>query len=145
MAITTSLETFTKNYHLGNGQKECPICYDFIKKGKGVKCCNGHECCEKHFIERAKAIYEEGRMACYHDNFQKCFMCRKEMEDELFSEEYLKLLKLTQRIGMCKHMNLSNNQIHETIKSLNHDDEDGIKGSCTNEEMEEIWELGGTD
>jgi hypothetical protein len=96
--------------------KECPICYDFIKKG--VKCCHGHEVCEKHFIERARAIYEEGRLACHHDHFQKCFICREEMGDDRFSESYHNLLRLTQFLGMAKHMGLSKDEIYYKLKLM---------------------------
>ena len=40
-----------------------------------VTCCNGHMVCEKHFLQRAKAIYEEGRYA-YDDKVQRCFLCK---------------------------------------------------------------------
>ena len=47
MPITTNLDTFTTNSHKRNGATECHVCYDIIKEGKGVKCCNGHEICEE--------------------------------------------------------------------------------------------------
>ena len=85
-----------------NMSNECPICYDEIAKDKGVRCCNGHEVCEKHFIQRAKAIYNEGRKAFGDDDVHRCFICRCDMDDELFSPSYHKLLVLTQAFGLCK-------------------------------------------
>ena len=91
------------------------LCYDIIKKGKGVKCCNGHEICERHFIERARSIYDEGRLAFHGDDFQKCFLCRTPMEDERFSGAYFKLLRLTQAFGIGKMAGRSHKEIRDEI------------------------------
>ena len=115
MPISTDLDTFTTNYHKGNGATECPVCYDIIKEGKGVKCCNGHEICERHFIERARSIYDEGRLAFHGDDFQKCFLCRTPMEDERFSGAYFKLLRLTQAFGIGKMAGRSHKEIRDEI------------------------------
>ena len=105
MPITTDIDTFAKNYHMNNGAQECPICYDIIKEGKGVKCPNGHWSCEKHFIQRAKSMYESGDRAFSNKETtsQRCFMCRCVMPDNLFSNNYLRLVTLTQCWAIGKH------------------------------------------
>ena len=37
----------------------CPVCYDDVPIAKTVSCQHGHRTCEKHHIQRAKAMYEE--------------------------------------------------------------------------------------
>ena len=63
----------------------CHICYETPKEGKEVVCVNGHLCCQKHHLERIRAIYQEGRNAFGYGgegeevedaSGQQCFMCR---------------------------------------------------------------------
>jgi hypothetical protein len=100
---------------------ECPVCYDTIKPGKGVKCEHGHSVCERHFIERAKSIYSEGKFAFQDDecSLQRCFMCRVDMPDELFSKQYFKLLHITQIFGMGKAHGLTNEDNHNVYEDSN--------------------------
>jgi hypothetical protein len=120
MPITNNIDTFVNNYHKGNGSDECPVCYEIIKKDKGVKCCNGHACCERHFIERAKSMYESGDRA-FGDSettSQRCFICRCDMHDDLFSVNYLKLLNITQVFCMGKYIGKTDLECHDIYKKL---------------------------
>ena len=58
-----------------------------------VTCCNGHKVCEKHYLQRAKAIYEEGRRAFHDDDVHRCFLCRTSMCNDLFSDRYHTVIK----------------------------------------------------
>ena len=56
-----------------------------------VTCCNGHKVCEKHYLQRAKAVYEEGRLAFVDNDVtcaQRCFLCRTDLDDDGFSDKY---------------------------------------------------------
>ena len=114
MPITTDIDTFANNYHKNNGCPECPVCFDIIREGKGVMCPNKHHCCEKHFISRAKSMYEEGNMAFQNKETtsQRCFMCRCDMPDMLFSNNYLKLLTLTQCFALGNLSGKTKKQCH---------------------------------
>ena len=83
-------------------EAECAICLEPCSK-LSVKCCNGHEVCEKHFLQRYKAIYEEGRLAFKGDNAQRCFVCRQKMHDNEFSDTYFKNLRLVIFITNAKN------------------------------------------
>ena len=89
---------------MAEGEK-CSVCMEEHSK-LAVTCCNGHKICEKHYLQRYKAIYEEGREAFNDDHAQKCFMCRTPMEDARFSQTYDKNLKLLVALDggkmMCK-------------------------------------------
>ena len=82
-------------------ETECAICYQPCAK-LSVTCCNGHTICENHYLQRYTAIYEEGRKAFGDDNGQRCFVCRTQMCDSLFSETYFKNLQLVLFQGICK-------------------------------------------
>ena len=78
-------------------------------------------------------------------------MCREEMGDDRFSKAYHKLLKLTQCIGMGKHMKISKNEIHGMLKKMDRMEEDAelmeyirvkIKNT-SKQEIEMFWESGG--
>jgi len=79
-------------------ENTCHICYEGISEGKGVTCENGHSCCQKHHLERVRAIYQEGRSAfeglkgVENANGQDCFLCRCYLPDALFSMSYFKCL-----------------------------------------------------
>ena len=45
--------------------------------------------------KRVKAIYESGRKAFHGGGGQICFECRADMPDSVFSENYIKLLRIT--------------------------------------------------
>lgn len=87
---------------------ECPVCMETVKQEKMVMCKNGHRVCEKHQLERIRAIYQEGRTAFggFDDDDsgegQKCFMCRCNMGDHLFSDQYFRMLRLIQAIEIPK-------------------------------------------
>jgi len=79
-----------------------------IEDAKLVCCENGHHCCQKHHLERVRAIYQEGRAAfggTDPDNKgqgQKCFMCRVSIPDALFSDTYFKNLGIIQAFEYTK-------------------------------------------
>lgn len=81
----------------------CHVCLGDVPTCKVTKCPNGHACCEKHHIQRIKAIYEGGKYA-FSDggSGQCCFMCRAGMPDALFSQTYFKMLDLTVAIELSK-------------------------------------------
>ena len=119
MPITTDFQTFSDNYHKVE-KIECSICDEIIKPGKGVCCENKHTVCEKHFISRAKAMYEEGGNA-FGDRSttsQRCFMCRCEMPDCLFSNQYFNLLNLTISFGLGQSGGLSKSQCRKKYLQL---------------------------
>ena len=71
---------------------ECPVCMETCAE-LSVTCCNGHKVCEKHFLQRAKAVYEEDRMAFGGDScVQRCFVCRTDLGNDRFSDNYHKLI-----------------------------------------------------
>jgi hypothetical protein len=80
----------------------CPVCLDDVPKHKSVRCPNGHWCCEKHHIQRIKAVYETRKSAFDSGVAQHCFECRCHIPDELFSNTYHKLLFLTQLVELPK-------------------------------------------
>jgi hypothetical protein len=55
-------------------ENECPVCYDPCAK-LSVTCCNGHTICEKHYLQRYKAIYEDGRLAFGDDGVHSVVSC----------------------------------------------------------------------
>ena len=59
-----------------------------------------HTVCEKHFVQRIKAIYEEGRYAFDTNEAQRCFLCRTHMEDKRFSATYHKNVKVAILFGL---------------------------------------------
>ena len=66
MVITTDIDTFTKRYKDQSWTQrlmECHVCMEKIDGDKMVTCENGHSCCQKHHLERIRAIYQEGRFA----------------------------------------------------------------------------------
>jgi len=87
---------------------ECPVCMETVPEEKMVQCCNGHRVCEKHQLQRIRAIYQEGRSAfnqiegCENGKGQHCFVCRCVMSDSLFSVNYFKMLRLIQAIEIPK-------------------------------------------
>ena len=73
--------------------QECSVCYEPCAK-LSVTCCNGHTICEKHYLQRYKAIYEEGTNPFDDDNdSQICFFCRTEINDDAFSPIYFRNLQ----------------------------------------------------
>ena len=84
-------------------QSECPVCYEQCTK-LSVTCCNGHAVCEKHYLQRCKAIYDEGRLAYGKGKMgQCCPVCRKKVPDREFSTVYLTNRKLVVSEGALKH------------------------------------------
>lgn len=86
-----------------SSDNECVVCMEPCAESS-VSCCNGHRVCEKHYLHRAKAIYEEGRLAFHDDDVQRCFLCRTNIEDDKFSEEHFKLLHIVSAYGLFKIM-----------------------------------------
>ena len=75
------------------GLPDCPICFEKCNPCY-VQCPNGHTCCERHHVERIRAIYEGGGRA-FGSNAQHCFECRTSIPDSSFSPKYFNLLKVT--------------------------------------------------
>ena len=102
---------------MASKMNDCPVCYDLCAK-LSVTCCNGHSICEKHYLQRYKAIYEEGRMAFSDNHAQCCFMCRSHIEDSRFSKIYFDLLKMvvTQGILNKSGINTSAN-FHKVLEA----------------------------
>ena len=100
-------------------KKECHVCYVNIPEGKGVTCENGHSCCQKHHLERVRAMYQEGRSAfgrldgCEGESGQHCFMCRCEIGDARFSPSYFKVLQVIQAVEIPKM--LGRTDIHPSV------------------------------
>ena len=90
---------------------DCPICFEKCNPCY-VQCPNGHTCCERHHVQRVRAIYEEGGIpaaaaarAIYEEggipaaaacssNAQHCFECRTYIPDSSFSQKYFDLLRV---------------------------------------------------
>ena len=67
---------------------ECAVCMEPCTE-LSVTCCNGHMVCENHYLYRTKAIFEEGRSAfTTGQEVQRCFLCRTDLPDKLFSNEF---------------------------------------------------------
>ena len=79
---------------------------------------NGHSCCQKHHLERVRAMYQEGRSAfgglfgCEGDSGQHCFMCRCAIGDARFSPSFFKVLRVIQAVEIPKMMGIN---IHPSI------------------------------
>ena len=102
-------------------ENECPVCYDPCAK-LSVTCCNGHTICEKHYLQRYKAIYEDGRLAFGDDGVaQCCFMCRSDIEDSFFSKTYFDVLEIVITQGMLKMLNIDKKEFHPTLVRLKKD------------------------
>tara|TARA_R110000787_G_C13182188_1_gene421995 strand:+ start:65 stop:571 length:507 start_codon:yes stop_codon:yes gene_type:complete len=116
MTITTDFATFAQRYHAPYtviDEKECHVCYEKIPKGKEVTCENGHSCCQTHHLERVRAIYQEDQSAFgglgnfvneQNESGQCCFMCRCNIDDNLFSTNYFKVLQVIQAVEVPKMM-----------------------------------------
>lgn len=112
MVITTDINTFTKRYKDPNwSQLECHVCMEKIDSDKMVTCENGHSCCQKHHLERIRAIYQEGRCAFEDGQGQHCFMCRCSLGDHRFSSAYFKNLRVIQAVELPKMMGITNSQM----------------------------------
>jgi len=114
MVITTDINTFTKRYKDPNWtQLECHVCMEMIDSDKMVTCENGHSCCQKHHLERIRAIYQEGRFSFTDDEGggQHCFMCRCSIGDDRFSPAYFKNLHVIQAIELPKMIGVTNPQL----------------------------------
>ena len=85
-----------------SSDNECVVCMEPCAE-LSVSCCNGHKVCEKHYLHRAKAIYEEGRLAYHEDDVQRCFLCRTGIEDDEFSNKHHKVMTIVAD-GMMKQM-----------------------------------------
>ena len=88
---------------MNSSDNECVVCMEQCAE-LSVLCCNGHRVCEKHYLHRAKAIYEEGRLAFGDDDVQRCFLCRTHINDDKFSKQHFKTLRMVQAYGMLKLM-----------------------------------------
>jgi hypothetical protein len=93
--------------------KECHVCYEKISAEKAVTCKNGHTCCQKHHLERVRAIYQQGDTAYGGmddrggNNGQNCFMCRCEIGDARFSRSFFKVLRVIQAVEIPKMMGVN--------------------------------------
>ena len=110
---TTEYLSLTESNLSYYAKKECHVCYENIPEGKGVTCENGHSCCQKHHLERVRAIYQEGQSAfggldgCGGDNGQHCFMCRCAIGDDRFSPSFFKVLRVIQAVEIPKMMGIT--------------------------------------
>lgn len=112
MVITTDINTFTKRYKDPNWtQLECHVCMEKIDSDKMVTCENGHSSCQKHHLERIRAIYQEGRSAFVDGQGQHCFMCRCSIGDHRFGSAYFKNLRVIQAVELPKMMGIQNPQM----------------------------------
>ena len=105
----------------------CHVCLGDVPTCKVAKCPNGHACCEKHHIQRIKAIYEGGKHAFDgvdggegEQTGQMCFMCRCPMPDANFTENYFKMLRLCITIEMpkAKGVRIDNETIEMAVKVM---------------------------
>jgi len=105
-------------------EKECHVCYEKIPTGKGVTCSNGHSCCQKHHLERVRAMYQEGQSAfggldgCEGNSGQHCFMCRCAIGDARFSKSFFKVLVVIQSVEIPKMMGINDIHPSELLKDL---------------------------
>jgi hypothetical protein len=94
---------------------DCHVCYDpildILKQGHQViRCCNGHSCCEKHHLERIRAMYQSDQMAFGGEDDddsgmgQTCFECRVKMPDQKFSRKFMVMLNFIQAVEIPKLM-----------------------------------------
>ena len=92
---------------------ECHVCYKpftlaHAMSTETVTCPNGHICCQRHHLERVRAIYQEGNPSAFaggedgSGTAQHCFMCRCDMKDDLFSPSYFRCLAVLQLIEIPK-------------------------------------------
>ncbi len=87
---------------------ECHVCMENVPCNKVVTCVNGHSCCQKHHLERIRAIYQEGRNAYTEGGTgQSCFMCRVPIGDNHFSHVFFKNLHIIQAIEIPKMMGVT--------------------------------------
>ena len=104
-----------------SSDNECVVCMEPCAEFS-VSCCNGHKVCEKHYLHRAKAIYEEGRLAYHEDDVQRCFLCRTGIEDDEFSNKHHKVMKIVVADGIMKQMVkqgvLSEHWRNEVVRSM---------------------------
>jgi hypothetical protein len=113
-------------------ENECPVCFGPCAK-LSVTCCNGHAVCEKHYLQRYKAIYEEGRTAFHDDNAQCCFMCRSNIQDSSFSKPYFDLLEIVIAQGVLKRAGITDKDIfHEHLRRMRtlEEDEEDVAYKC---------------
>ena len=97
----------------------CHVCMEVVDESKLVCCPNGHHCCQKHHLERIRAIYQEGRVAFGSGNGQTCFMCRQDIPDTSFSPAYFKNLLFIQAVE-CSTLMLGKDMKHvNNRKELN--------------------------
>ena len=81
---------------------ECAVCMELCAE-LSVTCCNGHKVCEKHYLQRAKAVYEEGRYAFGGEGrVQRCFLCRARIPDNKFSDQHHKIMEAIVVDGVLK-------------------------------------------
>jgi len=74
-----------------------------------------------HHIQRIKAIYEGGKRAFYGGGGQEYFECRADMPDSLFSESYMKLLRVAIAVELSKQTSgrrLTNEHVAEFTWAL---------------------------
>ena len=71
-------------------------------------------------MQRAKSIYDEGRMAFGENDVQCCFICRTYIPDNHFSQMYFKNLSLVQVQGIIKQKGgtISNEEIVKVSEQL---------------------------
>jgi len=81
---------------------ECPVCMEPLSK-LCVRCPNGHRCCEKHFLQLAKAKYESNVLA-YNgtSESEKCFVCRQRVPQKNFSDTYNRNRCIVIAFGVAK-------------------------------------------
>ena len=88
---------------MNSSDNECVVCMEQCAE-LSVLCCNGHRVCEKHYLHRAKAIYEEGRLAFAEDEVQRCFLCRADIDDDKFSDRHHIVMSIVIADGLFKQI-----------------------------------------
>jgi hypothetical protein len=107
---------FNKGYI--HNEYECHVCCEIMPKEKGVACENGHSCCAIHHLERVRAMYQSNEVAFGAERLsggkegmgQKCFECRCHIDDDRFTEQYFKNLRLIQAVELPKMLLRQNGQ-----------------------------------
>ena len=104
-------------------ENECPVCHGPCAK-LSVTCCNGHTICEKHYLQRHKAIYEDGSMADINARLAaaaerpRCFMCRCNLENKRFSKTFYSLQDIVISQGLIKMFGIQKDFLHIGVAHL---------------------------
>jgi hypothetical protein len=104
---------------LTKNELECVVCMEPCAE-LSIMCCNGHMVCEKHYLQRAKAIYEEGRSAFSNkENVQRCFLCRTDIPTYKFSDKHNKIMDVIIADGEIKKVEKETGAVFSTEERNN--------------------------